>query len=96
MGILKALDRFANGGPRSAMPPELLTTRKEAAQGENLRNHLAQVAANPGAARTARKAAKQQLADSLGGGRAGEEAAERRIKEADHKVKDSFRRSRGR
>lgn len=88
MGIFNALDRFANGGPRSTMSKEVRNNARSSSQRSNALNDLAFVVANPSSSRAAKKAALRQLDGSVG-----KDVADRLIGDATHKVKDTFKRS---
>lgn len=87
MGLLNALDKLANAGAGSRMSKEQFRHARDQSVNTNVRNQIAAVAANPGASRVSRQQAKAQLVDAVGA-----HEAEKLIKEADRKVKDSFHR----
>lgn len=91
MGLFEKLDRLANAGAKSQMPEEKRARAQGQSQSENARTGLADLAANPGNARVARKAARAQLVDALGGDAQAAAEADKRIKQANHKAVKSFR-----
>lgn len=90
MGLLdkfaNAADKLANAGAGSRMSNEQLRHARDQSLNTNVRNQIAGVAANPGASRVARQEARAQLVSTVGA-----HEAEKLIKDANRKVKDSFR-----
>lgn len=84
--LANAADKLANAGAGSRMPDAVRGHVRDQSVNTNARNDLAEVAANLGASRVARKAAEKQLADAVGA----REAAQL-IKGATHKARTSFR-----
>lgn len=83
--MFKFLDKVANAGTGSRMSAQKHAAHRGVAQSENHLTELAAVAANLGATRVARKAAREQLVNAVG-----EREAKKREAQAARKVRDSF------